>query len=133
MYDALADFVVVMHFLFIVFATLGALLALHWRWVIWAHLPAMAWAAATEFFGIICPLTYLENYLRSLGASGAYSMSFIERYLVPIVYPAELTRELQWFLGGGLIVINAVIYAIVWRRSVAKRTVGSGAASESVQ
>ena len=40
----------------------------------------------------------------------------IEEYLVPVVYPTALTRELQLWLGGALIAFNALIYAILWRR-----------------
>ena len=43
-------------------------------------------------------------------------MSFIERYLVPLVYPDALTRELQLFLGGAVLAVNAVVYYLVLRR-----------------
>ena len=117
----LADLVVLTHFLFIVFVVLGGLLGLRWKFVIWIHLPAMVWGVATEFFGIVCPLTYLENYLRDLGGAASYDASFIEEYLVPIVYPTALTREIQLWLGGALIAFNAVVYAFLWRHFRAPR------------
>ena len=43
-------------------------------------------------------------------------MSFIERYLVPLVYPDELTRELQLFLGGAVVAVNAGVYFFVLRQ-----------------
>ena len=116
LYDTLADLVVVAHFLFIVYVVFGGLIALRWTKAMWIHLPAMTWGAATEFFGIVCPLTYLENHLRSLGATATYGSSFIERYLVPVVYPTSLTRELQVVLGAALLLINATIYAYLWWR-----------------
>lgn len=112
----LADAVLLLHLLFIVFAVGGGLLALRWRWMPWLHLPALAWGATVEFTGWICPLTPLENALRLAGGAAGYTESFVERYLLPLIYPGELTRELQFVLGGALLLINAVVYAIVWHR-----------------
>jgi hypothetical protein len=112
----LADAVLLAHLLFIVFAVGGGLLALRWHWMPWLHLPALAWGATVEFTGWICPLTPLENALRQAGGAAAYAESFIERYLLPLIYPGALTRELQFVLGGTLLLINAVVYAVVWRR-----------------
>jgi hypothetical protein len=69
LFQVLADLVVLVHFGFIVFALLGALLALRWPRVLWVHAPAAIWAVAIELGGWICPLTPLENRLR--GAGGA--------------------------------------------------------------
>jgi hypothetical protein len=112
----LADAVLLVHLLFIVFAVGGGLLALRWRWMPWLHLPALAWGATVEFTGWICPLTPLENALRQAGGAAGYAEGFIERYLLPLIYPGALTRELQFVLGGTLLLINAVVYAVVWRR-----------------
>ncbi|MES2954058.1 MAG: DUF2784 domain-containing protein [Pseudomonadota bacterium] len=112
----LADGVLLVHLLFIVFAVGGGALALRWRWMPWLHLPALAWGATVEFTGWICPLTPLENALRRAAGAATYSETFIERYLMPVIYPGELTRELQWTLGALLLVINGVVYAVVWRR-----------------
>jgi len=111
----LAD-AVLLHLLFIVFAVGGGLLALRWRWMPWLHLPALTWGATVELTGWICPLTPLENALRRAGGAAGYAAGFIERYLLPLIYPGALTRELQFVLGGTLLLINAVVYAVVWRR-----------------
>ena len=113
---ALADLVVVAHLAFILFAALGGLLALRWRWVPAVHLPAAAWGVAVELFGWWCPLTPLENALRRASGAAGYSGGFIERYLIPVIYPAELTREVQLLLGGLLLAVNVAIYLAVWRR-----------------
>lgn len=115
-YSWLADLVLLVHLLFIVFAVGGGALALRWRWMPWLHLPALAWGATVEFTGWICPLTPLENALRRAAGAATYSETFIEQYLMPVIYPGELTRELQWVLGALLLVINGVVYAVVWRR-----------------
>ena len=116
LYRALADLVALTHLAFVVFALFGGLLALRWRWVPWVHLPAAAWGAAVEFFGWFCPLTPLENSFRRASGSAGYPGGFIERYLMPVIYPTELTRELQLFLGFVVAVVNAAIYLAVWRR-----------------
>ena len=116
-YRILADLVVLAHLGFIVFVILGGLLAFRWPWVPWLHLPALAWGGFIAFTGRICPLTPLENALRRAGGLEEYSQGFIERYVVPIVYPAELTRELQVVMGVFLIGLNVSIYAyLAWRR-----------------
>jgi hypothetical protein len=112
----LADAVLLLHLLFIVFAVGGGLLALRWHWMPWLHLPALAWGVTVEFTGWICPLTPLENALRRAGGAAGYTESFVEHYLLPLIYPAALTRELQLVLGGALLLINAVVYALVWQR-----------------
>lgn len=120
-YDLLADLVVLLHFAFIVFAVLGGALALRWAWMPWLHLPALGWGAYAELSGRICPLTPLENALRAAAGGATYAQGFVERYIVPIVYPSGLTRELQLELGGALIGINVLIYSlVVWRRRRAR-------------
>jgi hypothetical protein len=116
LHRVLADAVVLLHLLFVVFAVAGGLLAFRWRWMPLAHLPALAWAAWVEFTGRICPLTPLENMLRAAGGQAGYSGGFVEHYLLPILYPEALTRETQWVLGTGLLALNGVVYGLlVWR------------------
>lgn len=113
----LADGVLLIHLLFIAFAVGGGWLALRWRWMPLLHVPALAWGVTVEFTGWTCPLTPLENALRRAGGGAPYTESFIEHYLLPLIYPVALTREWQWVLGGLLLAINAAVYAIVWRRN----------------
>lgn len=112
LYRLLADAVLLFHLLFVAFAVLGGLLALRWRWIPLVHLPAVGWAAWVEFSGRICPLTPLENELRAAGGAAGYSGGFIEHYLLPMLYPAALTPQLQWWLGGGLLVFNVAVYLV---------------------
>ena len=110
LYKLLADAVAVFHLLFVAFAVLGGLLALGWRWIPWLHLPALAWGATVEFAGWICPLTPLENWLRVAGGVAGYGGGFVDHYLLPVLYPASLDRELQLVLGSGLLAINGAAY-----------------------
>jgi hypothetical protein len=111
-----ADLVVVAHLAFILFVVLGGLLVLKWPRAAWLHLPAAAWGALIEFCGWICPLTPLENRLRHAGASHGYAGGFIDHYILPLVYPAGLSRQLQLALGAAVIIINLAIYSFVLLR-----------------
>ena len=121
LYQVLADVVVLIHFAFILFVLLGGLLALRWHWMPWIHLPAVAWGAAVEKFGWLCPLTPIENLLRRTSGSSGYSDGFIEHYLIPIIYPAEITQEFQLFLAFALIALNLAVYLGVWLLKVRSR------------
>lgn len=113
----LADGIVVLHFLFIAFVVLGGLLALCWpRRLAWMHLPAACWGAAIELSGWICPLTPLENRFRQAAGEAGYAGSFIDHYLLPILYPAGLTREIQYGLAAVVIVVNLAVYGGLLRR-----------------
>ena len=116
-YRIAADAVLVTHLAFIVFVVLGGLLSLHSpRWL-FVHLPAAAWGAFVELSGRICPLTIWENDLRRLAGQDGYPESFIDHYLLPVIYPAGLTQDTQLLLGAGVIVTNLLIYgAVLWRR-----------------
>ena len=115
-YAILADFVVLVHLAFIVFVLLGGFLALRRRAIAWVHLPAAAWGAAIEFSGWICPLTPLENHLRALSGGVAYGGDFVSAYLLAIVYPGGLDRDVQMVLGLVVVALNALAYALWWRQ-----------------
>lgn len=111
-----ADAVLVFHGLFIAFAVAGAVLLWRWPRLAWLHVPAVAWAATIEFSGTICPLTPLENSLRAAAGQQGYAGGFVEHYLLPLIYPAGLTRETQALLGVGVVLLNAGLYGLwAWR------------------
>lgn len=105
-----ADAVVVIHLGFILFVFLGGLTLFRWPRMIWAHVPAAIWGGIVELSGAPCPLTPLENMLRRAGKAESYSGGFVDHYIVPIVYPPGLTRDIQFILGGLILVINIVVY-----------------------
>jgi hypothetical protein len=121
-YRLLADAVVIVHALFVVFVVAGGLLALRWPRVLWIHLPAAIWGALIEFAGWICPLTPLENALRRRGGEAGYAGGFVEHYVLPVLYPAALTRTTQLVLGALVIVVNVLVYGIVIRASSGGRS-----------
>ncbi len=115
-YDVLADAVLILHLCFILFVVLGGLLVLRWPRIAWVHLPAAAWGVLVEVAGWICPLTPLEIALRRVAGRAGYETSFVEQYLVPLIYPSSLTREAQMLLGGIVVAVNVAVYGAVWRR-----------------
>ena len=120
-YRILADLVVGVHALFVAFVVIGGLLALRWPWVAALHLPAAVWGALIEFRGWICPLTPLEKSLRAAAGEAGYRGGFIEHYLLPVLYPAGLTRGVQLVLGSAVIAVNLMVYGVLLvRRSRGK-------------
>lgn len=111
-----ADAVLLLHMGFILFALLGGLLAFRWRWLPLVHLPAAGWGFFVELSGRACPLTYLENHFRLQAGQAGYTGSFVEHYLLGVIYPDGLTRELQFALAGVVLLVNAAVYAWLWRR-----------------
>jgi hypothetical protein len=121
-YALLADLILVLHAVFILFVVLGATLLFWRRGLAWFHAPCALWGALIEFQGWICPLTYLENDLRVAANSSGYAGGFIDHYLMPLVYPAGLTADTQFLLGLAVLLINASIYTLVWRRMKTERS-----------
>ena len=124
MYLLLADIVLILHLVFIVFATLGGLLLFKWPRLVWLHLPAVIWGAMIEFMGLICPLTPLEIWLRQQAGVDPYQGGFISHYLAPLIYPPGLTPSMQWVLGWILVSLNIIIYAwlVTYKYKQAKKS-----------
>ena len=118
-YRLLADFVVILHLAFIVFVILGGIIIIWWRKAGWIHLPSVVWAGWIEFSGGICPLTPLENWLRIQGGQATYPVDFVDKYIMPLVYPPGLTRGIQIGLAAIVIFINGLLYGYLylsWKR-----------------
>jgi hypothetical protein len=115
-YQALSDLVLIVHLVFVIFVVLGGFLVLRWRRLAWVHVPAFLWGALVEFAGWLCPLTPLENWLRQKGGGLVYRTDFMAHYILPVLYPASLTRGLQIFLGLLVLIVNLALYGwILWR------------------
>ena len=114
MYELAANLTLIVHFAFILFVVFGALLFFVATKIIFIHFPALIWGSYIELTNSICPLTYLENWFLHKANLTTYSEGFIQNYLVPIVYPVSLTKDLQIYLGIALIVINIVFYAFIF-------------------
>jgi hypothetical protein len=112
-YGFLADGLVLLHFAFVIFVLLGGLLVIKWPKVTYLHLPSAIWGVLIEFSGWICPLTPLENMLRNAGGEAGYNVTFIEHYILPVLYPSALTRELQIAFGIAVVTVNGLFYALL--------------------
>lgn len=110
LYRIAADLVLITHLAFVVLVVAGALLVIRIPWFVWIHLPVATWGAFVELSGRICPLTTLENALRIRAGEEGYAISFVEQYVLPLVYPAGLTRSIQFWLAGLVVAINAILY-----------------------
>lgn len=121
----LANAVVVLHALFVVFVFAGGFLVWRWPRLAWLHLPAAAWGAVVEFTGWICPLTPLEIWLRTEAGADGYTGGFVQHYVEPILYPPGLTPGVQWILGAAVVGVNLFAYGRLWlRRRREKRSPG---------
>lgn len=115
-YALLADAVLIVHACFVAFVVLGAGLVPRWPRLAWIHVPAVAWGVAVELAGWVCPLTPLEDRLRRAAGQGGYGGDFIGHWIQALLYPAGLTRPLQWLLAALVLAINVAAYRSLWRR-----------------
>ena len=126
-YALLADALLVLHALFILWVVLGAFALIRWPRLVWLHLPAAAWGVWIEWSGRICPLTPWEWRLRELagqgGAAADAHRGFIEHYVTAAIYPDGLTREVQWVLGAAVLIVNLALYAWLLRRRARARRI----------
>lgn len=109
-----------LHITFIVFVIAGGVLVQRWPRIIFLHVPAFLWGAFVEITGIPCPLTALENTYRALALEQRYDVSFLEHYLLPLIYPELLLgRALPpgFFvaIGVAVLAINAAVYWTVFK------------------
>jgi hypothetical protein len=120
-YRIAADAVLATHLVFVLFVVFGGWLVLRAPALAWLHLPAAAWGAFVEFSGRICPLTPLEVALRQAAGEVGYGGDFVGHYLVALIYPGGLTRELQVLIGVVVLLVNLAVYCVLWRRRSVRR------------
>jgi hypothetical protein len=120
-YRIAADLVLLTHFAFIILVVAGGLAVFRYPWFAWVHVPVASWGAFVELTGRICPLTTLENLLRIHAGQEGYASSFVEQYIFPVIYPAGLTRQVQFVLAGLVVAVNAIIYVMILLRRRAAR------------
>lgn len=116
-----ADLIVLLHFAFILFVVLGGFAALKWRWVALLHIPCAAWGALVELCGWGCPLTPLELHFREAAGESLYTGGFVQRYIMPIIYPDGFTPEMQIGLGVAVLLVNLCLYAWLLKERGVKR------------
>ena len=121
-YRLLADTVVVIHALFIVFTVLGGLLVLRWPKLMLLHLPAAAWGVIVQVVvGGRCPLTPLEWHFRERGGEAGYHDSFIDHYITNLIYVDNPPDWLHPVLGVFVLTVNLTVYGILIARFMRRR------------
>lgn len=95
-YNLLADLVLVIHALVVLFITGGMALiligaSLQWKWIrnFWfrvAHLTAIAIVALQSWLEVFCPLTSLEMYFRRKVGQTVHDKSFVAYWLHELLY-----------------------------------------------
>lgn len=121
-YQWLADAVLTAHVMLVAFV-LGGLLAvlagnrLGWGWVNHivfrlAHLATIAVVVMESWFGITCPLTTLEAWLRERAMQTTYTTSFIEHWLQKILFYQAPTWvfTVAYTAFGALVVASWIWY-----------------------
>lgn len=110
LFKILADIVVSVHFLWIPFLFLGALLGVRNKVIKMVHLSGLVFAIMVQVFGWHCPLTHLGFCLRSkYDPTLAYAESFIVRYVEKLVY-LELSYSLIFVFTIFLWAFNGWLY-----------------------
>ena len=123
-YQLGADLLVLIHLAFIVFVVLGSISVLRWPWLVLLHVPAAIWGAVVIINGWLCPLTPWENSLRHLADQEGYSGGFVEHYIIPLIYPMDITQNTQVLIGVITLMINLCLYCFVVYRLIRKGAVG---------
>ena len=109
-----ANAILILHLLFILGMLLGGLAVLRKPKLAIIHVPMVIWGFLVEVMGWYCPLTDLENMFLQRAGALDYASGFLENYLLALIYPEGLTREIQYILGAFVLIINVVIYVLVW-------------------
>ena len=110
LYKILADIVVLIHFLWIIFLFLGAYWGKRYKAVKIFHLSGLVFAFIIQIFDWYCPLTHLEVWLRSKHDPALlYTGSFFIHYVEKIVY-IELSRYLVFIFTLLLCGLNIWFY-----------------------
>jgi hypothetical protein len=98
-YRLLADVLMALHFLWVLFVIAGVILILwgiffkrrilDWFWFRTIHLLGIIYVGALSIQGMLCPLTIWEIQFRAKAdPEGTYTGSFIIHYMQKLVYPA---------------------------------------------
>jgi hypothetical protein len=115
-YGVLADVVMAFHLLFLAAVVFGGFVAWRWPKAWFLHAPLALYGLITVAFGLICPLTPLEDGLRRrAGQDGLRPTGFIQTYLEGVIYPADQIVLARW-IAFSLIAVSWAGLAVILRR-----------------
>lgn len=132
-YQLLADAVLALHLGIVLFVFGGLFVVIAgnlrgWRWVNagWfrlAHLGAIAVVVAESWFGLVCPLTLAEMWLRTQARGSVYAGSFIEHWIGRVLfYDAPAWVFTCVYTGFGVLVAATWWYFPPWFKRRADKT-----------
>jgi cytochrome c biogenesis protein CcdA len=116
LYKIVADLTILFHLIWIGFLIFGALLAYKRPWLRTLHLTGLIFSVTMQVYGWYCPLTYVEQWLRTQHHPDAsYTGSFIAHYAERLVY-LRVSPLLVLILT--LVICAGTVYIyLVWPRS----------------
>lgn len=120
---ALAELVMVLHFGVLIFLVVGGFVAWRWPRLVWYHAAMAAWGVLIVTFPLACPLTWLENALRTSYGGEPLASGFIDTYIDGVLYPESAARTVQ--------LVVALCVVVSWLGYYVKRRAGQ--TSNSVQ
>lgn len=114
-YARMADAVVAIHFLWILFLIFGGWWGRRYLWLGRIHIAGLVLAFLVEVFNWYCPLTDIEVWFREKGAQAGYRESFITHYLGSLIY-LEISHIPIVILTILICLGNIWLYRSAWKR-----------------
>lgn len=124
----LADAVLVLHVAIVLFVVGGLVLIVlgnlrAWPWVnAWsfrlAHLATIGVVVAEAWWGIVCPLTTLEMWLREQAQGSTYGGSFVEHWLQALLF----WQAPPWVFTAAYTLFGVAVLAAWWRYPPRRRS-----------
>jgi hypothetical protein len=115
-YRMLALAIAGLHYGYLAYLLLGGYLAWRWPRTFVLHLITVAWAVLVVTVHAPCPLTWLQNELRTLGGQPKLGDSFLNSYVRGVFYPADHESTVRGVVGAW-VVISWIILAVQRRSS----------------
>ena len=118
----LADFILVLHAAYVLFVLGGQIMILSgwmlgWTWTRdfmfrLLHLLAIGFVVLEAWWGVTCPLTRLENFLRARAGGSGYSRTFISHWLERLIFynAPEWLFTLIYTVFAALVILTWLAY-----------------------
>lgn len=129
-HEFLADATLLIHGVFVLFVVGGQFLimlgwARKWMWTRGVmfrlfHLAAIGFVVLQVWIGVVCPLTTLENYFRTLAGVASYEGSFIGYWLNRLLFYSATEWVFSLVYSGFflLVLVTFFVYPPRFRRAV---------------
>jgi len=134
LFGLLADAILILHFLIVVYVIGGLAAGITWlafsrphwaaaRWFRYTHLAAVATIVLQSWLGVVCPLTTWENALRRRAGQMPYEESFVQHWLHQLLFYSA-----PWWVFTLVYTVFGLVVALVWWQA-ARRGVSSDQSS----